>query len=288
MTFSEEGRLIEREIRNDAAYASINHFESGDGGLTVLTLSEWSDNGQAHRTEEIVSFNEKGQMVSRKENLDGGPFTVYMKQEFDSDGHAISFLHCSTDGKYCSRTESEYDDQGRLKLTREIEFPSGRVANRTTYEYPGKNRKRTLDFDTNSRSRDVPASVPTWLTETTYDSAGRVAEEITSAPGLAWDGGCIDRICPGRVAMTYDEQGHVVDETDEAGGTHKLRTYNHVGNLISERVIQTGGSEKRSEFTYEYDRFGNWTSMTSYTSDSSGKREKPLRIGYQKITYYSQ
>ena len=101
MTFSEEGRLIEREIRNDAVYASLNRFESDDGGLTVMTLSEWANNGQAHRIEEVVSFNEKGQMVSRKENLDGGPFTGYMKQEFDSDGHGVSLLHCSTDGKYC-------------------------------------------------------------------------------------------------------------------------------------------------------------------------------------------
>ncbi len=220
--------------------------------------------------------------------MDGGPFTGYMKQEFDSDGHGVSLLHCSTDGKYCSRTESEYDDQGRLKLTREIELPSGRVANRTVYEYPAENRKRTLDFDSNSRNPDVPVSVPTWLTETTYDSAGRVIEEITSAPGEVWDGGCIERICPGRVAMTYDEQGHIVDETDGARGTHTLRTYDHVGNLISETVIRTGGSEMRSEFTYEYDQFGNWTSKTSYNLYSSGQREKPWRIDYQKIAYYPQ
>ncbi len=74
MTFSEEGCLIEREIRNDAVYVSLNRFESDDGGLTVMTLSEWANNGQAHRIEEVLFFNEKGQMVSRKGKFGWRPF----------------------------------------------------------------------------------------------------------------------------------------------------------------------------------------------------------------------
>jgi YD repeat-containing protein len=227
-------------------------------------------------------------MVTGKERVDGGPFTVYFKRDFDAAGRETSFVHCSTDGKYCGRTESEYDEQGRLKLQREIELPSGRTETRTEYEYPAENRRRALDFSPTIRDPDVPASLPTWIIDTTYDGAGRVIEETTSAPGTAKNEGCDHCPSPGHIARRYDDQGHLMDERDSGWGGHTIYTYNEQGDVISKHVLQAGVGETGWDFGYEYDRFGNWTSKTWYQLDSSGKRGKPLRVNHQKLTYYTQ
>ena len=52
--------------------------------------------------------------------------------------------------------ESEYDDQGRLKLEREIELPSGRMETRSgKHQYPADNRRRALDFSPTIRDPDA-------------------------------------------------------------------------------------------------------------------------------------
>jgi hypothetical protein len=298
LTYSREGLLIGREDWENGALTFRNRYEKRDGGLTIVYDSEWTKDGKPHHQEEIVSLNQQGEAVSSKTNLDGGPFTVGdYRREFDAAGHEVLFQQCSMDGKNCSsnRTESEYDGQGRLTLRRQIELPSGRVALHMEYEYPGENRKRTLDFG-GCRDSDTPASVPTYVIETSYDSAGRVIEETTSAPGknkMIW---CEDTPEPGRVLRQYDGQGHLMEltrEIEEPIGTRQQSwsySYDKFGNEISEHLVEPNlaGPDTRfdHQFDYKYDRHGNVTSKTSYVLDSAGNRRQIGPIENWKFTYY--
>ncbi len=198
------------------------------------------------------------------------------------------------DGKDCNgwRTESEYDGQDRETLVRQIELPSGRVTSHTEYEYPAEDRKRTLDFG-GCRDSNTPASVPTYLIETTYDSAGRVIEKTTSAPGQQKGMWCEDTPQPGRVVRQYDDQGHLVDQTYETNGIrngHTSYSYDRFGNETGElwhhQQADGNSTVAGQEFVYEYDRNGNWTSKTTYDLDNNGNHRKVGTVEHQKFTYY--
>ncbi len=261
-TFRKDGRMIGWGEWVNGVLKLGHRYQERDGGITVV--DDDIDNSRVH-DEDVLSLNKQGEIVSRKSRVIGGPFTVYYERTVDSTGRKVSELHCLQDGTNCrhTETESKYDAKGRLTFTREIDVTSGRASGHTEYEYPAENRKRTLDFGW-CRDPNTPASVPTYIIETTYDSVGRVIEETTSAPGRA-DFYCGDGApLPGRVMRQYDDQGNLVDETHDTDR----------------------GRNEHTSYSYEYDRFGNWTSKTSYKVDKNGGRGKPESVEYQKLTYY--
>lgn len=286
LAFSEQGRLIQQEIRVNGASQSLHHYSAGDDGLTVTDESEWTENSLSHRTEDVLSFDKQGEIVSRKSRMDGGPFAIYFQREFDTAGREISLLRCSTEGKYCSRTESEYDERGRLILQRYVDVNSDRVNSYTKYEYPAKGHRLELDFNPSVPASDAAPSVPTWIIDATFDSAGRVIEQVTSAPGQVAGTGCGDCPHPGHIERQYDDHGHLMKENDETSGSQTSYTYDEAGNVASEHITQSGRGDEVHEYVYQYDEFGNWTSKTSYTLDSAGNRGKAWRIEYRKLTYY--
>jgi hypothetical protein len=287
LTYSEEGILIERKDWKNGVLKSRSRYEKTDKGSTFV---EDNLDDQGHSYEDVTSLNERGNVTSRTSRRDGGPFTVneQFEYEFNSVGQEVPVQVCSMDGKNCVHKESKYDDQGRLTFYRQIELPSARVMSHTEFEYPSTNRKRTLDFTDECRDSSAPSSLPTYITETIYDGAGRVVEETTTAPGFAKAANGLTCLSdpdnsphPGHMVIRYDAHGHLVDESNETDGargtTHARSSYRYdkLGNEISEHTIKTEPScgraecretdttDTRHEFVFEYDQFGNWTSKRS-------------------------
>ena len=315
LTYSRDGLLIGREVRRNGAVETREQYQKTAAGSTRVEDNDDVLEGETHHSETVTYLNPRGELIS-SESKENGVLTSTEKSEFDDAGRKVSELDCWGGGKTCSRTESQYDSQGNLTLVRQVELPSGRVTSRTEYEYPEGNRKRTLDFDSLCGDPNAPASLPTYIIETTYDGAGRVLEATTTSPAQTWaqenthPGGVMNLPSPhcpqpGHVVSRYDDHGRLLQQTSETHGldretlasTSFRYAYDASGNEISLLTTTTRPNcgnailfpcpdETRSELSYKYDRFGNWTSRASYTLDERGRRGKPSSVDYQKLTYY--
>ena len=92
---------------------------------------------------------------------------------------------------------------------------------------------------------------------------------------------------------TYDLDGKRIENasypiTNTAVGKEEYQ-YDEKGNIVGMTMRGEGGSIlSRETYSYEFDRFGNWTKMvTSLVVFESGSlRQEPVEVTYRSLTYY--
>jgi hypothetical protein len=291
LTFSAEGKIIENRIETNGSLESRSRYTVADGGQTVIVESDGStSHGQGmNQAEQVLSYDEQKHLILRQTRSNKGLLQDTERNTFDGAGRKLSQDFYSADGRLSEHIQYMYDDQGRL--LRECHPGMGYFE----YQYPASNQERKLYVSSDGKcDQQMSARVPRWVIETTYDNAGRALIEVSSGAGAKGDENWLwpyQSPEAGRVTKSYDEQGHLLDQTDySTNGTVEFTEshgYDQAGNIISETINGAGFVEAhRFQYSYEFDDHGNWVQKTTYGLGPDGSR-KVLEVDYRKLTYYN-
>lgn len=289
VTFSPEGKIDEEQIEKDGSLVSSFRYMSQDDGGTIIIESGGASRGRVTKpVRQVLSYDEQGHLVLLQTTSDRGILQDNEKSTFDKAGHKLSQEYYAADGSLSEHVDYKYDDQGHV--IRECHPGIGYFE----YQYPAPNREKKLYFPSDgSCDQQASAATPKWAIETTRDDAGRPVSEISTGEGATdFENWLWPYHSPkaGRVVKTYNEEGHLLHQTDYGinGGIEFTESdrYDSAGNMISQTISGDGFAEPhRFQFSYELDDFGNWVQKSSYSLGPDG-RQKIFEVDYRKLTYY--
>ncbi|GEM_PF-2042635 len=91
------------------------------------------------------------------------------------------------------------------------------------------------------------------------------------------------------ISTTYDRDGNEIEYIHHVKGERITRRFDSDGNEIEESVYKNDKLEESYRYTYEFDKFGNWTKQicTSYNPKFSDLGYTPFEAMYREITYHN-
>jgi hypothetical protein len=246
----------------------VSHFEASYPDtfteLPKVTLETRFYNMQGQNTRE-VGFGSDGKVLWTWEGVYSSDGALI--REYDRDADGSTRLRVRVQDSRGHYGIDEYSDDGDLKRSW-----------RYTLDERG-NVRISAQYD----GHGVPMAVEQFF----YDQKGRKLR--MSHNGVA------PAHVPNKYIIDFDAHGRPLRrrnyETSRGGYLGKvIYEYDSIGNLTRERFYGINGSEKRRlVHTYdEFDRYANWTKMTTYEEEINGSvwNRNPIKTTYRTIEYY--
>ena len=104
----------------------------------------------------------------------------------------------------------------------------------------------------------------------------------------------LDGSLSGEVKYKYDKAGRMVEEINDSPNDYfsgqQFYKYDEYGNKLEDLWKKEGMPDDRQVFSYEYDRYGNWTKVTRYEEvNKFGELQlEPMYALEHEYTYYDE
>ncbi|MCK4511092.1 hypothetical protein KAW64_05095 [bacterium] len=218
-TFNEDGSILQRIVNtcDDSGFLleSVSENQTGEGDARsvfeydadriVATTSYRPDGSLLVATS--YEYNADGLVTNALTEVPDAGISQTMIFEYDAEGNAVSTVNYDSDGNVLASTQTSLDEEGRPIESTAL-LPDGTVGSVTSVTY---------DSDGRAASTVVrnAAGVILQTVSNVYDASGKAVETTTATPAAGIEY---------RVTVEYDEEGKRVIE----------RTYNKLGELVSE------------------------------------------------------
>ncbi len=242
------------------------------------------------KLEEILLFDDKGNAklkvdytydaegrLTEEVTWDAGNRVVSCRNSaYDALGQLVKENTFQADGHLSSRKDLAYDAQGR-KLKETFFGANNAVLWQWTYTY--NDRGNLLKVWKNAGDNNGLAK-----TAYGYDAAGRTVQESEYSAD-----GALQR--QSTTIYTFPNSKACVDVTYGADGNALTKStcyYDGKSNLVARTEYYQGQIVRREQYTYEFDKQGNWIKRTTlcWTTRDDKSAFEPTTIISRTISYY--
>lgn len=217
----------------------------------------------------IYQFNANGRYSEYRQLLANGSQNYKITYSYTPKAKTGEQAYFDKADKPTIKKSMLYDDKGKLLELIEYSKDGNRVSS-YKYQYDAAGNNTTLTY---YKEDGTMGSKTTWV----YNAMGKATEMSVETPGYA----------NSYKKYVYDAKGNLTEETWLDGRKQTtlrfIRTYNDKGNMTEEVKYKGDNTSSfdKTTWQYEYDKQGNWTKKTQYTSDGAD-----FNIEKRTIVYY--
>jgi antitoxin component YwqK of YwqJK toxin-antitoxin module len=262
---------------NEAGQKTLVIFYDANG-MTKKIRQEYDENGNCLRTTEqdgkgkvvgiltqdydshnnilqSVTYDAKGNQTAKQTNT----------YQYDAQGNVTREIRRGTDNVVLARYNRTYDEANNMLTETRYNAKGEKV-----YVYTYNSRGNVIRFVSYKNGR------PDSITENTYDAQGNGIlsvyydgeDQVTGKTETTYKNGVI------KTSISYDAKGNVIRRNE----------YSPYGDMTLEVLYGNDGKVKyKSETKFEYDKYGNTTSVTTY--DTDGNMVECTRYENHRIIY---
>jgi len=278
------------------------------GGLNLVEAQEFDLNGRVSRMVDAAGRERHYQYDSRGNvSFSAGPGGTDIALEYDSAGRIRGIVNPRSERTRTSRNAAGQvvvrellDDQGRALSRSEYEYdPNGRLTRAIEVALDGQADSRVSEFSYDAAGRLTARSNPMGEVESfEYDAAGNltaIVDPLGARTEMDYDqrGLLVEKRLPdgGVVSFGYDHAGRQLMRIDPDGVLHETE-YDELGRAVAERIngelvsrtIHTPGGRVAARIDalghrtdYNYDAAGRLVRLRLPEVDdpASGQRQRP-------------
>jgi len=309
--YASDGRILEQRTKNgDGSEWVMSHTYHSDG-LLLKTVT--GNTGSTDKSETAYLYDEARRLVAVKsgdkvqgryqyddagrrsatENYDSKPLRPNTAYATHWEGTDLGFVPSSG-----GRVTTAYNEQG-VATGSQFYDADGVLVGHIVRKFSADGRVTAEQQVADSPQLNLPGEVQSKLNPEQMKSVGTLIAGLQNCA----------------ISYSYDDQGRVT-ERHRSGGMFgdqvTVTTYNDHGDKASERVTTVMNSDRgpwslteagavipagkpnpphpaqtsETQYTYQYDQYGNWTEQTTIGRSQPGEAFQPGTVIRRKLTYY--
>ena len=274
-TYHPQGALATREEWSQSPAGITRTAYSYDARGNEIAARFYNADGHLYSAE-LTSYTPDGSPAAEKVYNGAGKLLGSTRYTYDAQGHEVSRV-VRSGGSVLDTVHTLYDAQGREIWRTDYRRPGAPMVFWQT-SYPGRERLVEQRQTTDTHATRL-------LLRTRFDAEGRKVAETS----YRYHG---DGTRQSRLETHYDAQGHVVLEEQYLSSTipytRRTADYDAAGNLTREITATWGAPAHERQWSYQYDRRGNWIKRYQREWDN-GKSRDPApscALTFRRIIYW--